>query len=159
MDMLIKLFEQLPRSTNAFRPGIEGVTVRRAMAYERSKVVQWVLETFNLGWADECEAAFGHHPIGCYIAIYKHNICGFCCLNTTFRNFIGPIGVSTTQRRKGIGKELILAALCHLLNEGYAYAIVGDAGQPDFFKAVAGAIEIPDSTPGPYPERISFVLK
>lgn len=155
MDLLIKLFEQMPFVKNSSISGINGVTVRRAMAYERSKVIQWVAQTFGSGWADECEVAFGHQPIDCYIAIDNQIICGFCCLNTTFRNFIGPIGVSETQRRKGIGKKLILAVLSQLSIEGYAYAVVGDAGQPDFFKATVNAMEIPESTPGPYPERIS----
>jgi hypothetical protein len=33
---------------------------------------------------------------------------------------------------------------------GYGYAIAGHVGAPEFFKRVAGAIEIPDSTPGIY---------
>ena len=154
MDLLIKIFDKASLKKNLFLSDEEGVTIRRAMAYERSKVIRWVLETFHEGWADECAAAFGHQPIDCFIAIHHLKICGFCCLNTTFRNFIGPIGVCKIERRKGIGKKLVLSALCQLYNEGYAYAVVGDAGQPNFFKAAVAAIEIPGSATGAYPERI-----
>jgi hypothetical protein len=49
---------------------------------------------------------------------------------------------------------MLLSALNELFLSGYAYAIVGDTGQPAFFKAAVGAIEISDSSPGPYPVRI-----
>ncbi len=151
MDMLIKLY-RLPSPESGLAG--QGVVVRRAMAYERSRVVQWVREKFNTGWADECSTAFGHTPVGCYIAIDAQSICGFCCLNTTFQNYIGPVGVSEKFRRKGIGRGLVLAALDELRHCGYAYAVAGDVGQPDFFKVSAGAFEIPGSTPGPYPARV-----
>jgi hypothetical protein len=94
MDMLIDL---------SCLPAIEtlqdlvipnGVQIRRAMAYERRKVCRWVESTFSPGWADECTVAFGRQPIGCYIAIDSNRLCGFCCLETTHLNFVGPIGVS-----------------------------------------------------------------
>ncbi len=154
MDMLIKLY-RLPSPAHFLSElAKDGIVVRRAMSYERRKIVQWVENTFNTGWADEVEASFGHPAIGCFIAVHERLICGFCCLNTTFRNFVGPIGVAEKVRRKGVGRGLVLSALNELLSTGYAYAIVGDVGHPIFFKAAAGAIEIPDSSPGPYPDRI-----
>jgi hypothetical protein len=154
MDMLIKLYN-LPSPAQVLADlANEGIVVRRAMSYEGSKIVRWVQTTFTTGWADEVTAAFGHCPAGCYIAVDGGILCGFCCLNTTFRNFIGPIGVEERIRRKGVGRGMLLSALNELFLSGYAYAIVGDIGQPAFFKAAAGAIEISDSSPGPYPARI-----
>ena len=72
----------------------------------------------------------------------------------TFRNFIGPIGVAQEVRGQGVGRGLILSVLNELFLSGYAYAIVGDAGLPVFFQKAAGAVEIPDSSPGSYPARI-----
>jgi len=37
---------------------------------------------------------------------------------------------------------------------GYGYAIVGHVGEPEFFRRIAGAIEIPDSTPGLYADQL-----
>jgi hypothetical protein len=41
-----------------------------------------------------------------------------------------------------------------MLNVGYAYAIIGDAGPVEYYKKVVGAIEIPDSSPGVYKDLL-----
>ena len=154
MDMLIKLYNLQPLEPLLRRLADERIAIRRAMSYERAQVVQWVHKVFGSGWSDECAVAFGKYPVDCFIAVHDRQVCGFCCLNTTFLNFIGPIGVTTALRRRGAGRGLILAALYTLREQGYAYAVVGDVGAPEFFKASAGAVEIQDSTPGAYPDRI-----
>ena len=154
MDMLIKLYDLQPLEPWLRRLADERIDVRRAMSYERTQVVRWVRKVFGSGWSDECQTAFGKYPVDCFIAVHAREVCGFCCLNTTFLDFIGPIGVSSDFRRHGVGRGLILAALHALRGQGYAYAVVGDAGAPEFFKSSAGAVEINDSTPGAYPIRI-----
>jgi predicted N-acetyltransferase YhbS len=57
-------------------------------------------------------------------------------------------------RSRGVGRALLLSAAAELHLNGFAYAVVGDVGEPDFFKRSAGALEIPDSTPGGYPPKI-----
>jgi hypothetical protein len=37
---------------------------------------------------------------------------------------------------------------------GYAYAVAGAVGVPEFFRRVAGAIEIEGSTPGVYRDML-----
>lgn len=157
MDMLIKLYALPACQTAVETLGSQGIRIRRAMAYERAKVTEWVEQTFNPLWADECVVAFGRRPVGCYIAVQNNAVCGFCCLDTTFQNFIGPIGVHRDCRSRGVGRGLLLlSAASELHLNGYAYAVVGDAGEPEFFKRSAGALEIPDSTPGAYPPKISY---
>ncbi len=51
---------------------------------------------------------------------------------------------------RGVGAALTLAVLAAMREDGYAYAIIGGAGPADFYARVAGAIEIPGSTPGVY---------
>ena len=153
-DMLIKLYD-LPSIEEALAGlGREGISIRRAMAYEQSKIHAWIKNAFNLQWADECNAAFGRQPIGCFLALKEAAICGFCCIDCTFRNFLGPIGISPEFRSKRVGQALLLVSLGAMQALGYAYAIVGNAGEPGFFQKVAGAREIPASTPGPYPPRL-----
>jgi GNAT superfamily N-acetyltransferase len=154
MDMLIKLYDLPSVEPCLGQLAHQGIAVRQAMAYERLAVVQWVEQTFNAGWAAESATAFAGGPAACFIAVQAHKVCGFCCWNTTFRNFIGPVGVSRPFRNKGVGRGLVLAALHAMRHSGNAYAVAGDVGAPEFFKAVAGALEIPDSTPGPYPARL-----
>jgi len=154
MDMLIKLYE-LPHCEAHSEPiRRQRIHIRRAMAYERRKVRDWVHKTFNPLWAEECTVAFGRQPIGCYIAVKEDAICGFCCLDVTYRNFIGPIGIAPSYRSKGVGGSLLLTAAEEIHKAGFAYAIIGDVGEPDFFRRVANAMDIPDTTPGPYPPKL-----
>lgn len=151
MDMLIKLYE-LPSPGAAVEALAEqGVAVRRAMAYERGNTIDWVKEKFNPLWADECAVAFGRQPIGCFVAVHEAAIVGFCCVDSTYRGFVGPIGASDGFRGQGIGRALVLTALWQMRAEGYAYAVAGDVGEPGFFRKTAGAVEIDNSSPGPYP--------
>ncbi len=154
MDMLIKLYELSDRVDLCASIHGQQIQIRRAMAYERRRVIDWVLENFNPTWAQECEVAFGRQPIGCYIAVKANAICGFCCLDVTYRNFIGPIGIAPHCRSKGIGGLLLLTIAKEIRSAGFAYAIIGDVGEPEFFRRVVNAMDIPDSTPGPYPSKL-----
>jgi hypothetical protein len=154
LDMLVKLYRlpdvyQLQQTQDLL-----GTRVRRAMAYEKDTVLKWVEQCFGNaapGWKSEADLAFSHSPIACHIAVQDGIIVGFVCHEVTSRNFLGPIGVSTEKRGNGIGKLLLITALEALRAKGYAYAVIGQAGEPEFFRKTAGAIEIPDSQPGCYP--------
>ncbi len=150
-DLLVKLYE-LPDVEEARRrlEARHGVVVRRALPPERREVVRWVARVFGDQWASEVEVAFGRTPPACVIAVRDQEILGFSVYDTTFRGFLGPIGTAPEARGMGIGRVVLLVALRELWHLGYAYAIVGAAGPVEFFQRVAGAQEIPESTPGPY---------
>ena len=154
MDMLINLYRLPAINTLTDQMNPKGINVRRAMAYERGKVCQWVETTFGSGWADECAVAFMRQPIGCYLAIQSNQVCGFCCLETTHLNFVGPIGVLESQRAKGVGRLLLLNCLLEMRMKGYAYAVAGDVGAPLFFERVAAAEAIAGDLKGVYPEPL-----
>ncbi|MCP4744993.1 MAG: GNAT family N-acetyltransferase [Desulfobacteraceae bacterium] len=155
-DMLVKLWA-LPNAAQfkSVQSDIGRIVVRRAMAYERRQIAAWVERAFNPQWADESIQAFGHHPIACFIALDNDRLCGFSCFDCTFRGFFGPAGVRKDMRAMGIGARLLLETLQAMYARGYAYAVIGDAGAPDFFRKVAGAVDIDDSSPGPYPRKIT----
>jgi predicted N-acetyltransferase YhbS len=67
----------------------------------------------------------------------------------------GPIGVIERARGQGIGRELLLSGLRAMAALGYAYAIIGGAISSDFYSRVVSVIEIPDSTPGIYVDRLA----
>ncbi len=48
-----------------------------------------------------------------------------------------------------------IASLRGLVELGYAYAIIGGVGPADFYASCAGAIPIPNSTPGVYTDMLS----
>lgn len=149
-DMLVPLYK-LPEHRSLLQKLSEGgIDVRRAIAPEKHKVTGWVREHFNERWADECEIAFAHIPVGCWIAVEKGELIGFACYDSTCRGFFGPTGVSEAARGKGVGKGLLLACLHAMHAEGYGYAVIGGVGPKEFYANAAGAIEIPDSTTGIY---------
>lgn len=153
MDMLVKLYA-LPDETELQRKlALQGTTVRRAMAYEKGAVMNWVEKTFSQcaqSWKSECDIAFSRSPIACHIATCNAAIVGFACHDTTCRNFLGPMGVGEEKRRTGIGKLLLVTSLRTMRAAGYGYAIIGQVGAPAFFSKAVGATEIPGSTPGIY---------
>jgi GNAT superfamily N-acetyltransferase len=153
-DMLVKLYDLPPVAPDLERQSRQGIAIRRAMVYERGMIIQWAERQFGPRWADECQTAFGRHPVGCHIAVADLQICGFCCTDCTFRGFLGPIGIHSDFRGKGVGRLLLLTALEGMRGQGYAYAVVGNVGNPAFFERSAGAVVIEGSTPGPYPESL-----
>jgi GNAT superfamily N-acetyltransferase len=156
-DLLIKLYD-LPGSSGYLdRIENQGVTVRRARAYEKSVVVDWVRTQFGRGWADESCVAFGHQPISCFLATLEGGIAGFACYDCTCRGFFGPIGVSDSLRGKGVGSALLVRSLLAMAEAGYAYAVVGDAEAANrFYASVVKAQSIAGSTPGIYADPLNL---
>jgi GNAT superfamily N-acetyltransferase len=148
MDMLIKLYETgLPASV------AKGLSLRKPIAPEYGLVTAWIAEHFSPGWSSEARAAFANRPVSLFIAtrdVPAPALVGFCCYDTTARGFVGPIGVLPEARRTGIGAALLHACLADMRSLGYAYAVAGHVGEPEFFRRAAGAREIEGSTPGIY---------
>ncbi len=153
-DLLVKLYELPDISPGIDKLQKEGINVRRAMAYEKHQVVEWVKDNFNSRWASECDVAFSNHPISCFIATENKVIAGFSCYDCTAKDFFGPMGVAENIRNRGIGRALLLTALEAMSEIGYAYAIIGNANSIEFYEKTVGAIEIPGSSPGIQRERL-----
>jgi hypothetical protein len=154
-DLLVKLYE-LPNVTAHIKQlkNKEGIHVRRGMAYEKNQVVEWVRENFGIEWASECDVAFSHTPVTCFIATENKNIIGFACYECTCKNFFGPVAVLEAARNRGIGKTLLLSCLHAMSSDGYAYAIIGGVDAQAFYQKTVGAIAIPGSSPGIYRDRL-----
>ncbi|OGR01353.1 MAG: GNAT family N-acetyltransferase [Deltaproteobacteria bacterium RIFOXYD12_FULL_50_9] len=149
-DMLVKLYNLPEVEPYARKLKEQGTVVRRAMAYEKHQIVQWVQMTFGAGWASESDIAFSNHPISCFIAVEAGKIMGFACYDCTCRDFFGPTGVVAKKRGRGIGRTLLLSSLHAMAANGYAYAIIGSVDSAEFYKKTAGAEEIQGSSPGIY---------
>jgi GNAT superfamily N-acetyltransferase len=153
-DMLVRLYDLPDGRGRTEGLTASGIQVRRAMAYEKRTVAAWVLAAFGEGWASECERAFSNCPVSCFIAVREDRLIGFACHDCTAPNFFGPFGVAEAERGCGVGAGLLLAALRSMADRGYAYAIIGGAGSMEFYSRVAGAVEIPQSSPGIYPPKL-----
>jgi GNAT superfamily N-acetyltransferase len=111
-------------------------------------VVDWVRNNHNEFWASETDIAFTRLPVSCYVAQSGTTVVGFACYDTSALGYFGPTGVTESFQKRGIGKALLLACLQEMKLKGYGYAIIGWAGPEEFYAKVAGAVAIPDSTPG-----------
>jgi GNAT superfamily N-acetyltransferase len=145
-DLLVRLYD-LPDEGGRLP---DDVNVRRALAPERRRVVDWVGNAFFPNWASECEVAFSAHPISTWIATRDGRLVGFACADATAKGFFGPTGVDESERGQGIGEALLMAALRGMREAGYAYAIIGGAGPVGFYQKRLDALEIPGSVPGFY---------
>ncbi|MBZ0308369.1 MAG: GNAT family N-acetyltransferase [Anaerolineae bacterium] len=149
-DMLVKLYELPTLEPVIQQQSEQGITIRRAIAPEKHIVLAWVRQQFSEPWVSECDVAFAHQPISCFLAVEKDTLIGFGCYDTTCKGFFGPTGVSEAARGRGTGTALLLVCLHALWNEGYGYAIIGGVGPVDFYARAVGATVIEDSTPGVY---------
>lgn len=154
IDMLVRLYA-LPDPSEIYRQAeYHGIILRKARAFEKHTVAQFVSEHFSPKWVSEVEVALSRQPVACYIATRDREIVGFACYDTTLRGFFGPTGVLENSRGLGVGKALLMKALEALRDGGYAYAIIGGVGPKEFYAKACGAIEIPGSDPGTYTDLL-----
>ncbi len=137
-------------SSGGASAGDDEVVIRRAMAPDKFRVVEWVRAHTGPSAAGECDVAFSHQPISCFIATKGADIVGFACYDATAPDFFGPTKVLESEQGQGIGRALLLRSLAAMAAEGYAYAIIGGVGPATFYQETVGAMLIPDSTPGLY---------
>ena len=149
MDMLISL-ASLRVLAGPLTAGTQ--LIRKPIAPEHDTITAWVAKTFSSGWASEARVALNNRPVSLFIATRgdPSELIGFCCYDATARGFVGPIGVAESARGTGVGAALLRACLADMRALGYGYAVAGAVGAPEFFRRVAGAVEIPDSSPGIY---------
>ena len=150
IDMLVRLYELEDPSPIYSKVDEQGIILRRARAYERHIVADWVGKHFSPKWVSEVKIAFSRQPLACYVATRDKEILGFACYDTTAKGFYGPTGVGEAARGTGIGKALLYKCMYALREQGYVYGIIGGVGPREFYEKAIGAVEIPGSSPGVY---------
>ena len=132
----------------------DGVNIRRAQPFELTRVREFIELEFSVAWADEVSVGFARQPVSVFIATRDGRVIGFAGYECTRRSFFGPLGVVDAERRGGVGRALLVAALSGLRELGYVYGIIGAAGPVEFYQEAVGAIVIPDSKPGIYTDLL-----
>ena len=142
MDMLVNLY-RLPERTD-----LQGVRIRRVLAPDVLRVLAFVEKNFSAGWCAESRCALYAQPARCFIAEKDGECVGFACYDATAKGYFGPIGVDGSLRGSGIGRQLLLACLYAMKEEGYGYAAIGwcDHAAP-FYAHAVGAVPIEGSDP------------
>jgi GNAT superfamily N-acetyltransferase len=153
-DMLVQLLKLPSREPLVEEMRRAGVVIKQASSFEMSPVLEFVRTHWGVGWADEVSVAFTRQPVTVFIALHEGELVGFCVYEATRRDYLGPMGVLESERKKGVGKALLISALWGLREMGYAYAIIGGVGPVEFYSSCCGATLIADSSPGVYTDRI-----
>jgi len=153
-DLLVNLLNLSPLDRSLDEMSAAGVNIRRAQPFEITPVREFIESNFSIGWADEISVGFANKPVTVYIATRDGRLVGFAGYECTRKAFFGPTGVAESERGRGIGKALLIAALWGLRELGYVYGIIGAAGPVDFYQEAVGAIAIPDSQPGIYTDLL-----
>lgn len=146
-DMLVKLYELPEPAPLLDRLAGKGIVVRPAKSPEKPRVVAW-MNTHFPWWTAEVEVSFSRLPISCFLAVHGGELLGFACYDSICPNFFGPTAVLESERRRGIGHALLLAALHAQRAQGFAYAIIGGVGPVDYYARTVGAVIIEGSDPG-----------
>jgi GNAT superfamily N-acetyltransferase len=157
-DMLVNLLQLPPLQPLLDEMSAVGVNIRRAQPFEVTPVRQFIEQNFSVAWADEVSVGFAHKPVTVYIATRDGRVIGFAGYECTRKAFFGPTGVTASERGRGVGKALLIAALWGLRELGYVYGIIGHAGPIEFYEEAVGAVVIPDSDPGIYTDLLKQVL-
>lgn len=153
-DMLVRLYALPSESTVRDAMEKQGITIRRAMAPDKLRIVEWVKAHSSLSAAGEADVCFSHTPISLFVATRGKEIVGYACYNATAPDFFGPTRVLDSEQGKQIGKALLLRSLHALHDEGFAYAIIGGVGPQQFYEKCVGATLIEDSKPGIYKDYL-----
>ncbi len=155
-DMLVKLYDL--KNDQCYMSALteQGIEIRKPIGSEKHDLLRWVGDNFSPGWSSELDTALSNRPVSCFIAQHETSILGFGCYDATALGFFGPVGVLQDARGKGLGGALTQACLMDMRLKGYGYAIIGMAEAQDFYQKVAGAVEIPDSSPGIYRSNVCF---
>ncbi len=153
-DLLVNLLKLPPLGPLIVEMERVSVVIRRAQAFEITRLRSFVELNFSQAWADEISVGFSHKPVSVYIGVSEGAIVGFAAYECTRRAFFGPMGVAEGSERRGIGKALLLACLWGLREAGYVYGIIGRAGPIEFYQKTVNAVVIPDSDPGIYADLL-----
>jgi len=153
-DLLVNLLKLESPQTAIDLLAESAVIVRRAQPFEITPVRQVIEKNFSIAWADEISVGFANKPVTVFIATRRGRVVGFAGYECTRKAFFGPTGVTETERGRGIGKVLLLAALWGLRDLGYVYGIIGGAGPVEFYQGAVGATIIPDSEPSIYTDLL-----
>jgi GNAT superfamily N-acetyltransferase len=153
-DLLVNLLKLPPLERALAQVSDANVNIRRAQPFEITPVREFIESNFSIAWADEICVGFANKPVTVYIATRDSRVVGFAGYECTRKAFFGPTGVAESERGRGIGRGLLIAALWGLRELGYVYGIIGAAGPVEFYREAVGAIEIPDSAPGSYTDLL-----
>src|SRR5881392_581539 len=107
-DLLVNLLKLPPLERSLAEVADANINIRRAQPFEITPVHQFIESNFSVAWADEISVGFANKPLTVFIATLDGRVIGFAGYECTRKAFFGPTGVDESERRRGIGKALLL---------------------------------------------------
>ncbi|MBJ8103057.1 MULTISPECIES: GNAT family N-acetyltransferase [Bacillus cereus group] len=121
--------------------------IRRASLSDFEKLASFVKDEFGERWLHSIDYGFRtfKEKVPIYIAQQEEAIVGFACYDVVRgkKGLFGPMGTAKQNRVKGVGKELLHHCLYNMKQDGYEYAIIGQAGPIEFYERNCNARLIP----------------
>lgn len=121
--------------------------IRRASPSDFDKLSRFVADEFGERWLQSVVYGFRtyNEKLPIYIAQQEEVIVGFACYDVVRgkKGLFGPMGIAKQNRVKGVGKELLHHCLYNMKQDGYEYAIIGQAGPIEFYERNCNARLIP----------------
>ena len=130
--------------------------IKRALAIDTAVITAFFHDHFhteNRGRVDECAVALKRQTVSCFIAVEQRRPVGFVC---DPKGMVGPLGVDTAHRNRGIATLLLNHCFEAMKSEGYGYAVIGWVSSATFYQKVCGAMVVTDSEPGVYSRMLSL---
>lgn len=124
------------------------IKIKRAFVGDKEAILAFVQENFQKSWVYEVEHSLMQEVSKCFIATENGKVVGFACYDASAKGFFGPIGVDPKQRKKDIGKALLIRTLNAMREYGYGYAIIGWVSEAEgFYRRTVGAEYIKGGNP------------
>jgi hypothetical protein len=131
---------------NYIFPDVTSHIVRRVNNKDINKLITFVEKDFSYEWSQTIATALMANNFNIYIAVNENeDIIGFAAYDVYKNNkcYFGPMGVSLTNRIRGVGYSLLHHCLRDMKEIGYEYAIIGGAGPIEFYENACNAVVIP----------------
>jgi N-acetylglutamate synthase-like GNAT family acetyltransferase len=138
--------DMITHLANYIFPDVTSHIVRRVNNKDINKLVTFVEKDFSYEWSQTIATALNANNFNIYIAVNENeDIIGFAAYDVYKNNkcYIGPMGVSLTNRIRGVGYSLLHHCLRDMKEIGYEYAIIGGAGPIEFYEKACNAVVIP----------------
>ena len=152
MDLVVNLYNLPNDEDPTERMAQKGIQIKRALAPDKTEILDFIKREFSQGWADEAEKAIFQST--CYIATKDKKVVGFACYDSTALGYYGPLGVAKDMRKFGIGSALTAKCLRAMREKGYGYIII-NAGPVDYYIKGLNAKVIGDHK-GVYTNMVGF---
>jgi GNAT superfamily N-acetyltransferase len=119
--------------------------VRKVNKDDYSCLLRFVETNFSSEWSETIKDGFLLNDPSIYIALSENEIIGFAAFDVYKgkKCYFGPMGVTKSNRIKGVGTLLLHHCLREMKEVGYEYAIIGGAGPIEFYEKACHAVVIP----------------